>query len=84
MKKQDPIRDELRAIAGFRLHVSIYIIISGLLWLLWFWQGGMDMHPWPLYPTVGWGVLVLLHYLRTIGYYRRREKEWQDGQPTPS
>lgn len=82
MKTHDPLRDEIRAITGFRLHVSLYILIVGLMWLAWFLQGGTDIHPWPLYPTIGWGFILLVHYLGAWSYYRQKEKEQAGSDPT--
>ncbi len=75
MKTHDPLREETRAISGFSLHVSVYILVVGLMWLAWFLQGGMEIHPWPLYPTIGWGIILLAHYLGAWSYYRKKERE---------
>ena len=78
MKKQDPIIEEIRALRGFRLHVSLYILLVGAMWIGWFLQGGMDIHPWPIYPTIAWGLILLVHYLAAWSYYRHKEKEESD------
>ena len=77
MKGKELLEQEIRAITRFRIHVSLYILVTGLLWLAWLVQGGTDIHPWPVYPTFGWGVLLLAHYLTAYGIYRSREKELQ-------
>lgn len=74
MKRQHSLRSELKALTAFRTHLSYYITVTGLLWICWFLQSGTGLHPWPLYPSLGWGVLVLLHYLGTLRYWQHQEK----------
>jgi hypothetical protein len=53
--------------ASFKMHLIIYFIVIAFLWLLWAFVGyindGTYGQKWPLYPMLGWGLGVLLHYL---------------------
>ncbi|HRE37403.1 MAG TPA: 2TM domain-containing protein [Chitinophagaceae bacterium] len=77
MKKDmnEELLHEVKAISGFKAHVSIYIVIVGLLWIIWLIKGGLDIHPWPVYPTVAWGIGLFFHYMSAYGIYRKVEKE---------
>jgi hypothetical protein len=71
--RQDPeIVHEVKALKSFRIHLSFYIIIIGILWLVWLMYGGMSIHAWPAYPTVVWGVILFIHY---INAYRASKPE---------
>ncbi|MEI6347716.1 MAG: 2TM domain-containing protein [Bacteroidota bacterium] len=52
---------------GFKSHFTIYILVNILFWLLWIFisYGDTDKFPlpWPVLPTVGWGVAIVFHYL---------------------
>jgi hypothetical protein len=63
--KQDPeIVREVNALRSFRLHLTIYVIVNGIFWLIWLFGGGVGTYAWPAYPTAIWGVILLLHYIR--------------------
>ena len=52
--------------ASFKKHLVTYLIINAFLWLLWFF-GGADTYgsglPWPVWPTFGWGIGLVFHYM---------------------
>jgi hypothetical protein len=44
--------------ANFKKELFSYIVINAFLWLIWFYSssGSWDWVPWPIWPTLGWGV----------------------------
>lgn len=46
---------------GFGIHLMNYVFVISGLWLIWALTG--MGHPWPIYPTLGWGIGILGHYL---------------------
>ena len=52
----------------FRTHLVVYVIINSMLWAIWYFTG--SNYPWPLWPTLGWGVGLIFHYL--FDYRRSR------------
>jgi hypothetical protein len=69
---------EAKVIAGFKVHTSVYIIVIGILWVAWYLSGGMEIHPWPVYPTVAWGFGLFFHYLAAYGIYRTTENRYEE------
>ena len=60
---------EAKKRVGFRSHLISYILVNALLWIVW-WQsvpeGSMAGHiPWPVWPTIGWGIGLIFHYVFT-------------------
>jgi len=56
-----------RVRVAFRRHLATYLVVNIFLWLLWFFtenKSDAGGWPWPLWPTLGWGVGVTLHYVR--------------------
>jgi hypothetical protein len=47
----------------FRLHLAAYLSIVSLLWLLWAADITTQDIVWPIFPTLFWGVGLLLHYI---------------------
>jgi len=57
--------------AKFKKHVFTYFVVNAFLWLIW-WMGHRGMHhemswsgiglPWPIWPTVGWGIGLAFSY----------------------
>jgi 2TM domain len=45
----------------FRRHLAVYIIVNGVLWLIWYFTG--QGYPWPLWPACGWGIGLIFHYV---------------------
>jgi hypothetical protein len=56
---------------GFQRHLHSYIFVIPILWgINWYsliLSGNYDGNPvwWAIYPTLGWGVGLLLHFIRT-------------------
>jgi hypothetical protein len=55
------LRELARKRVDFRKHLITYLIINGLLWAIWFVTGAK--YPWPVWPTAGWGIGLIFHYI---------------------
>lgn len=44
----------------FKIHLFVYFIVIGILWLIWFLTG--EGYLWPIWPMAGWGIGVIFHY----------------------
>lgn len=63
--------DELRRVAigrlkkkrEFRSHLFVYIVINIAFWVGWIIDGAINAweFPWPVFPTIFWGLFVLGH-----------------------
>ena len=55
--------------AGFKSHLISYILVNALLWVIWWLsvpEGSMaGQIPWPVWPSVGWGIGLIFHYVFT-------------------
>lgn len=70
---------ELRLLAKkrveFRAHLIVYCIVNGMLWIVWYLAGGN--YPWPIWPTAGWGVGLIFHFLfeyKPLGFLSEEEE----------
>ena len=52
----------IRARRDFRVHLVAYLLVNAVLWVLWVVVGGADGHPWPIWPTLGWGIGLASHW----------------------
>ncbi len=48
---------------GFHVHLSVYLVVNALIWLVW---GLVYLYtdfsfPWPLFPLAGWGIGLGFH-----------------------
>ena len=71
------LRDLARRRVGFRAHVVAFCITMSALWLVWYVTGQGYM--WPVWPTAGWGIGLIFHYLfdyRNSGFLSE-EKEYE-------
>ena len=68
--------------ASFKGHFTTYLIMSIFFWLLWYFAGSRTYGngvPWPVWPMLGWGIGVALHYLGAYGNGRQNNvgKEYE-------
>lgn len=52
--------------ASFKSHLVTYVVVIGMLWLIWLFTGGRTYGaglPWPAWATLGWGIGVMFHFL---------------------
>jgi hypothetical protein len=70
--------------AGFKKQLASYIIVNLFLWAIWYFSDGRmendgDRFPWPIWPTLGWGIGLAFSYYGA--YHSDREtdtmKEYQ-------
>jgi hypothetical protein len=66
-----------KARADFKTHVTIYILINAMLWAIWYFASGGKTHPWPIYPTLGWGIGVIINYLTVYRFGDLQEREYR-------
>jgi hypothetical protein len=68
--------------AGFKRDLVTYIVINTFLWLIWLftnnwkYSGGL---PWPVWPTAGWGIAIVIQYFEAFKYPKENsaEKEYE-------
>lgn len=54
--------------AKFKRHFITYIVVNAFLWAIWYFNYGnieleeVSRYPWPIWPTLGWGIGVALQY----------------------
>ena len=48
----------------FYIHFVVYVIVISIIIFVWFFTG--TEVPWIIFPLIGWGVAVLIHFLRTF------------------
>ena len=61
-QKDEKLWKIARQRADFQQHLATYLIVNGFLWLLWLYTSGWHEHPWPIYPTLGWGIGLAFNY----------------------
>lgn len=50
----------------FKIHLSVFMIITLFLWIIWLFLGFLNgyAHPWPVYPMGAWILAIIFHYLQ--------------------
>lgn len=59
-----------------------YFAVNAFLWLIWFLTTDntrFNKIPWPVWPTAGWGLAIVLQYFETYRYPKENaaEKEYE-------
>jgi hypothetical protein len=68
-------RDRVGEIKGFYHHLTIYLVVNALLFLIDIFSGGGTWFYWPL---LGWGVAVAIQGLNTFDILPWSSKEWEE------
>ncbi|MDP4149193.1 MAG: 2TM domain-containing protein [Bacteroidota bacterium] len=68
---------EAKARAGFKTHLILYLAVNLSLWTIWFLTGRTGSYPWPIWPTVGWGIGIISNYLGVYKLGSTAEKEYE-------
>lgn len=68
--------------AGFKRDMVTYIVINAFLWLIWLLSSRHNSYgnvPWPVWPTAGWGIAMLIQYFEAYKYPKENtaEKEYE-------
>ena len=63
-EKERMLWKQAKSRVEFKRHLWTYIIVNGFLWTLWLLTGGKSGHtiPWPVWPTLGWGIGLAFSY----------------------
>lgn len=67
--KDPELWEQAQKRVAFKRHLATYIIVNLFLWILWFLTDrdyDRSYFPWPIWPTVGWGIGLAFNY---IGVY---------------
>jgi hypothetical protein len=70
--------------ASFKTNLITYLIVNVFLWILWYVNTGTGKQyqgniPWPVWPTLGWGLGLVFHYFGAYVYPQSNsvEKEYE-------
>lgn len=67
-ERDSELWQQAKARADFKIHLTTYLVINGMIWLTWLFTGAFTTLHFP-WPTVGWGIGVIFNYL---GVYKFR------------
>jgi hypothetical protein len=67
--------------ASFKYHIGAFLTMTIFFWITWYLSGKHMSRswPWPVWPMVIWGIILLFHFLRTYVYQQNNtaEKEYE-------
>jgi len=74
----------VQAKKGFFTHLTVYLAVNIFLWVIWLvttggtaWgTGSMRGYMWPLFPTLGWGIGLVIHCVSVFAFHGG----WEDSE----
>ena len=66
--------------AGFKRDLAIYFFVNAFLWMVWLLTDNHNNNvPWPIWPTAGWGLAILIQYVEAYRFPKENatEKEYE-------
>jgi len=64
--------------ANFKASFITYLVINAFLWVIWYLTSNGKMYggvPWPVWPTLGWGIGIAFQYFGAYVYPRNNSTE---------
>jgi hypothetical protein len=57
---------------GFQIHATAFVAVQIVIVVVWAlqWQLGGTAYPWFIYPLLGWGVGLAVHYMAVRDSYK--------------
>ena len=83
-EREIAIRRRVRRLAEFYRHLFVYLIVISLLWglnlwMIWGSPGQAKWYAyWAIWPTLGWGIGLLMHGLSVAPLWSFFSQEWED------
>ena len=63
---------EIKVFRNFKIHLSIYLTIIAFTWVAYWATGGtMSLEAWPLYLSLAWGLIVVIHLIVAYRAFRK-------------
>jgi hypothetical protein len=69
-------RRRVRLLQAWYIHALVYVCVIGMLWLVYGFVS-QSRFPWPLPPTLGWGLGLAIHGLVVWLGTSRRSRDWE-------
>jgi hypothetical protein len=71
--KDKEIEKEVNTYFSFRLHLSFFLVVMGITWVIWLVNGGgLNFESWPVYASAAWGAALLVHFYLSYRALRHR------------
>ena len=75
MESKNQISKLARLFVNFKSHLTIFIIINLLIWSFWLITDGSNLNSWPLYISVGWAIILAIHFLIAYEVFQLKKKQ---------
>ncbi len=63
---------------AFKRHAITYLLVNTVFWVMYFYARaqpwGARIHPWPIWPMIGWGIGLASHYFGAYGSSNEQRK----------
>lgn len=77
-EEEKTIIDQVRAIKGFYSHLSMYVLVMVLLFIINYMSNPANL--WVVWPALGWGIGIINHALNAFEVFSFFGPEWERRQ----
>lgn len=70
MESKTQLRKMLRSFFSFETHLTLFIIVNSVLWMVFLLGNPVDLNSLPIYISVIWSVILVIHCL--VAYEKLR------------
>jgi hypothetical protein len=75
MKTKNTVQKLFKLLTAFKTHLTIFIIVNSVLWLIWMLRGTTDFNSMLLYITITWSAILTVHYAIAYEIFQTSKKD---------
>ena len=83
-EREISIRRRIHSVAEFYRHVFVYVAVIGIIWcinIFILWNGALPgkwWAYWAIWPTLGWGIGLVVHGLSVLPFASVFSQDWEE------
>jgi hypothetical protein len=74
MEPKNEIKKQAKSFVTFKSHLTFFILANIVIWTLWLINDGTDLNSWPLYISIGWAVILAIHFIFAYELFQPKKK----------
>jgi hypothetical protein len=75
MKTKSQVQKLFKLLTAFKTHLTIFLIVNSILWLIWMLRGTVDFNSLLLYITIIWSAILVVHYAVAYEIFQTNKKD---------
>jgi 2TM domain len=75
METKNQLRKMVRSYLSFETHLTMFIVVNSVLWMVFLLGNPVKIDALPIYISIGWSVILMIHCLVAYEKMRAHKKQ---------